>query len=225
MPNQNPFPWVPRRWVNIMFPYVRCGIIWTYSILRALRLPWLTLRDRPDAKGAIACGSCLSVNIGKSIPKVNVREALLTPMGVRGDAQAAPYIVVWGGHGGWDKAVMLWSFDVISTLNAGGAALYPGASGEQLTLGGIDWSLMKTGVRLSIGPEVLLEVTYLKGPCLQLDRFFEKPSDKTKINPAQNPDSSRVLAKVLKPGRVKVGDRVLVFEHPQGKQPLKMITA
>ena len=195
--------------------------MWFYTVIRSLRLPWPAVHDGPDAQRALASGSCLSVNIGRGLPKRSVKEALVTPLGVLGDAQTAPYIAVWGGHAGFQKAVMLWSNEVLSSINDTGASFFPGASGEQLTLKGVDWSLMKTGVRVSIG-EILLEVTYLKGPCRNMDRYFSSPQDKTKIDPRKNPDSARVFAKVLKPGRVRVGDQVVVFEHPAGKQPVQI---
>lgn len=186
MPNKNPFPWVPRDWVNALFPWLRWSLMWFYTFtyrLQRLLLP--SLRDKSAtqmAQGPLACGSCASVNIGRGIPKKQVQQALVTPLGLLGDSQSAPYIAIWGGHAGFNKAVMLWSSEVIAEVNAdvqksGPADFFFGASGEQLTLSGVNWSLMKTGVRVSVGP-VLLEVTYLKGPCKNLDRYFSCPADK-----------------------------------------------
>eukprot|EP00913_Durusdinium_trenchii_P033723 g31569.t1 len=205
MPSQNPFPWLPRRWVNLLFPWVRWSLMWFYSVTHALRFPLRLALGAPsaDPAQALACGWCHSVNIGRGLPKRNVKEALVTPMGLLGDSQTAPYIAVWGGHAGFNKAVMLWSNEVIQSINDTGASFFPGASGEQITLRGVDWSLVKTGVRLSVG-DLLLEVTYMKGPCKNMDRYFPSPSDKSKIDPKKNPDSARVFAKVLKPGRVRV---------------------
>ncbi|CAE7657379.1 ARI5 [Symbiodinium pilosum] len=108
----------------------------------------------------------------------------------------------------------------MEAVNAEGATFFPGASGEQIVLSGVAWGLMKTGARLLIGKKVLLEVTYLKGPCKKQDPNFPSPEAKARISPTKFPDSARVLAKVLKPGRISRGDRVLVFEHPDGPQKL-----
>ena len=82
MPNKNPFPWVPRGWVNAVFPWLRWSLMWFYtftyrtlSLLPSLRdrsaAPLATLADRQ----LLACGSCVSVNIGRGIPKQRVKEA------------------------------------------------------------------------------------------------------------------------------------------------------
>ena len=230
MPNKNPFPWVPRRWVNTLFPWLRWSMMHFYSfIFRSLALfPSLTRSSRSKISSGgepLSRGSCVSVNIGCGIPKTKVKEALVTPMGLLGDSQAGPYIAIWGGHAGFNKAVMLWSSEVISEINAiegKEASFFYGASGEQLTLSGVDWTLMKTGVRVAIGAQVLLEVTLLKGPCKNLDRYFSCPADKVRIDPKKFPDSARILAKVLVPGKVSVGDEVLIFQHPDGEQPLQI---
>ena len=189
----------------------------------ALRLPNVSGSSlRASLSNILASGRCDSVNIGRSIPKKNVLEAFVTPVGVLGDEQSAPYIAVWGGHAGFDKAVMLWSSEVMATVNQHGASFFPGASGEQLTISGVDWKKMKTGVRIQVGDQLLLEVTYLKGPCKNLDRFFAAPKDKVQIDPKKSPDSARVLAKVLRPGRVSRGDHVQVFQHPEGPQALRI---
>ena len=229
MPNKNPFPWVPRGFVNAFFPWLRWGLMWFYTVTyRSLSL-FPSLRDRSklelQEQSLLTSGSCVSVNIGRSIPKMKVKEALVTPMGLLGDSQKAPYIAVWGGHAGFNKAVMLWSAEVIAAINGGANGtptnFFYGASGEQLTLSGVDWSQMKTGVRVLVGG-VLLEVTYLKGPCKNLDPYFSCPADKQQIDPRKFGDSARVLAKVLRPGKIHLGDPVKVFQNPRGPQPLQI---
>ncbi|CAL1158849.1 unnamed protein product [Cladocopium goreaui] len=235
MPNKNPFPWVPRGWVNAVFPWLRWSLMWFYTFTYRTLSLLPSLRDRSAAqpltaladRQLLACGSCVSVNIGRGIPKKRVQEALVTPLGLLGDSQSAPYIAIWGGHAGFNKAVMLWSSEVIAAVNAdaaggGPAEFFYGASGEQFTLSGVDWSVMKTGVHVLLGTSVLLEVTLLKGPCKQLDRYFSAPGDKGRIDPKKFPEKSRVLAKVLRPGTVKAGDPVKIFQHPKGPQPLQI---
>ena len=71
---------------------------------------------------------------------------------------------------GFDRAVMLWSQEALSlvaspfflrldprqvleAVNSEGASFFPGASGEQILVSGVDWMLMTTGVRVQIGKE------------------------------------------------------------------------
>merc|ERR1719291_1528344 len=104
---------------------------------------------------------------------------------------------------------------------------FPGSSGEQLTLSGLDWSKMKTGVQVAIGKDVLLELVYLKGPCMNQTPYFVENGDgkhgRTRISPKRYPDSARVLCKVLKTGWVKVGDTVQVLANPDGPRELQII--
>mgnify|MGYP000270813350 CR=1 FL=1 len=44
------------------------------------------------------------------------------------------------------------------------AMIDAGLSGENLTCAGLDWSAIRPGVQLSIGPDVLLEVTSYTSP-------------------------------------------------------------
>ncbi|CAE7781353.1 putative E3 ubiquitin-protein ligase ARI5 [Symbiodinium microadriaticum] len=201
MPYTNPFPWLPPRFVNGLFPYVRWTLLWFYQALDKLRLP-MSLpapgHKLPDVTEALACGCCEHICIGRGLPKRSVQEALVTPMGLPGDFQTAPFIAVWGGHAGFDPAVMLWSQEVLEAVNSEGASFFPGASGEQILVSCVDWTLMTTGVRVQIGKEVLLEITYLKGPCKKQDSNFAQPEAKARISPTKYPGSSRVMAKVTR---------------------------
>src|SRR5437899_862580 len=69
------------------------------------------------------------------VPKHPVPEARITVDGVAGDCQRSPKI-----HGGPDRAVCLFSLEVIEALRAEGHSIAPGSSGENLTLAGLDSS-------------------------------------------------------------------------------------
>merc|ERR1719336_538072 len=119
---------------------------------------------------------------------------------------------------------MMWSADVIEEVNREGHRCFPGSSGEQLTMSGIDWSIVKTGARVTVGSTVVLEVTYLKGPCKTQSPYFVNGAEgRRRISPKRYPHSARVLTRVLRPGRVRVGDAVCVSEHPEGPQQVVMI--
>src|SRR5216117_2153976 len=140
------------------------------------------------------------------VPKHPVPEARITVDGVAGDRQRSPKI-----HGGPDRAVCLFSLEVIEALRAEGHSIAPGSSGENLTLAGLDWARLKPGDRLRIGPDVRLEVTSYTVPCSQQTQWF-KDGNFTRISQKKHPGWSRLYARVLAEGLVRPGDTVTVEE-------------
>ena len=146
----------------------------------------------------------VSVSDG-GVPKRPVLEARVTLQGVEGDRQRNLKV-----HGGPDRAVCLYSLDVIEQLQQAGHSIEPGFSGENLTLAGVDWELMQPGVRLTVGPDVELEVMSYTSPCSHNARWFQD-EDYQRISQKKHPGWSRVYAKVLKGGVVRPGDKVDVL--------------
>jgi MOSC domain-containing protein YiiM len=110
-------------------------------------------------------------------------------------------------HGGRDGAVCLFSLELIEALKAEGHSVFPGATGENLTVTGLDWSGMVPGSRWTVGDEVELEITSYTTPCRnQVGWFLE--SDYGRINQKLRPGWSRVYARVLSEGQVRSGDPV-----------------
>ena len=167
---------------------------------------------QPDGEGVL-----YSINVGAGIPKPQVPRAFVTRYGLVGDQQKTGFAKPWGGHGGADKAVMLWSLDVIQQVAAEGHPMcQPGRCGENLTIAGLDWRLVKTGARVQIGDTVLLEITFLKLPCGNQEQNFTDAGDgMQRISPVGYPDSSRLLARVLRSGYVAAGDKVRLYRSPR----------
>src|SRR5262249_54880277 len=118
-------------------------------------------------KNAKAYGRVVAINrSGGGVPKLQVEEALITGSGVEGDRQRNLKL-----HGGPDRAVVLYSMENIQALVAEGHTITPGSVGENLTLEGIDWSLMTLGAELQIGP-VRLQITKYAIPCQNLKDLF-----------------------------------------------------
>lgn len=138
------------------------------------------------------------------VPKTSVFEAFLSESGVSGDAQATR-----DHHGGPDRAVVLYSLEVIRALRAEGHPIAPGTTGENLTIAGLDWPSLVPGTRLQVGSAVL-EVTAYAAPCRKIARSFMAKAY-TRIGQEQNPGWSRVCARVLEPGLVQPGDAVTVL--------------
>lgn len=145
----------------------------------------------------------ISVSDG-GVPKKPVVEARVTLQGVEGDRQRNLKV-----HGGPDRAVCLYSLEVIEQLQQAGHSIEPGFSGENLTLAGLDWELMQPGVRLTVGPDVELEVMSYTSPCSHNARWFHDRNYQ-RISQMKHPGWSRVYAKVLKEGVVRPGDQVNV---------------
>ncbi len=135
------------------------------------------------------------------VPKLPVPRTRITVQGVEGDRQRNPAI-----HGGPNRAVCLFSLEVIEALQAEGHFIAPGSSGENLTLAGIDWPSLKPGDRLSVG-DVRLEVTSYTAPCVHNARWFQD-GDFSRISHKKYPGWSRVYARVLTEGVVRPGDPV-----------------
>ena len=139
------------------------------------------------------------------MPKCPVVEAAITTEGVEGDRQRDRRF-----HGGPDRAVTLFSSERIAALRAEGHSIVAGSTGENLTLSGIDWSRATPGARIEIG-DARLEITRYATPCANIAGSF-KDGEIARVAQKVNPGWSRVCARVLVPGRVRVGDSVLLLE-------------
>jgi MOSC domain-containing protein YiiM len=147
----------------------------------------------------------VSVSDG-GVPKRPVFEAKVGRDGIEGDRQENLKF-----HGGPDRAVCLYSLELIERLQDEGHSIDAGLSGENLTIVGLKWDQMKPGVLLSVGPEVRLEVTSYTSPCSKNGRWF-RDEDFSRISQKLNPGWSRVYAKVLREGLVRPGDVVNINE-------------
>ena len=148
----------------------------------------------------------ISVSDG-GVPKLPVPEAHITINGVAGDRQRNPDI-----HGGPDRAVCLFSLEVIEALQAEGHSIKPGSSGENLTIGGLDWAHLQPGDRLRIGDDVRLEIVKYTEPCRFNAQWFQD-GNFNRINQKKHPGWSRLYARVLAEGVVRSGDSVAVEER------------
>ena len=141
------------------------------------------------------------------MPKLPVAEARLTVNGVAGDRQRN-----LEAHGGVDRAICLFSLEVIEALQAEGHSIRPGSSGENLTIAGLDWPKLLPGDRLRIGDTVLLELMSYTAPCKYNAQWFAN-GDFSRIAQKLHPGWSRLYARVLAEGVVRPGDRVMVEGH------------
>ena len=138
------------------------------------------------------------------VPKRPVLEAFVAMTGVEGDRQENLKF-----HGGPDRALCLYSQELIERLQDEGHAIEAGSSGENLTLAGLDWEKLKPGDQLQVGPEVRIEIMSYTIPCEKNARWF-RDRDFTRVSNKMNPGWSRLYAKVLREGMVRPGDAVVI---------------
>ncbi len=140
------------------------------------------------------------------VPKLPVREAELTPTGLVGDRQRYPLI-----HGGPKRALCLYSLEVIQALQAEGHPIYPGSIGENVTIAGLDWERLAPGRRLALGDEVVVELTSYANPCRNIRDSFDAGKFK-RVSQKQHAGESRLYARVIRTGRLVVGQKVRVLD-------------
>ncbi|RMF36983.1 MAG: MOSC domain-containing protein [Chloroflexi bacterium] len=148
-------------------------------------------------------GHIFQINISHGgVPKHPIREAEVTRLGIVGDHQNDTE-----HHGGPERALCLFSLERILALQAEGHPIFPGSTGENVTVVGLDWSQVTAGTRLRLGDEVLVEVTRHTTPCATIrDSFLG--GDYSRLSQKRHPGWSRVYARVLQPGRIRIGDAV-----------------
>lgn len=146
----------------------------------------------------------INVSAG-GVPKLPVEQATITADGVEGDAQAN-----LEDHGGPDRAVCLYSLEVIRALQDEGHPIQPGNAGENLTISGIDWTDVRPGRRLRSG-DLVLEITAPTAPCAKNARWFVDGAF-GRMHDGRYPGWSRMYARVLEPGRVATGDGIEMLD-------------
>jgi MOSC domain-containing protein YiiM len=147
-------------------------------------------------------GRIVSINRSHGgVPKLQVDEAVVTVDGMQGDHQQDQR-----HHGGPDRAVSIYSAELIEHLQSEGHPIAPGTVGENVTVRGVDWRDVVPGTRLRLG-DVELEVTAFASPCNTIRRSF-LDEDFTRISPKLYPGWSRVYARVIRGGMIRRGDEV-----------------
>jgi len=147
-------------------------------------------------------GTLVSINTSKGgVPKLPLPSCRVTANGLDGDKQRDLRY-----HGGPDRAVCLFSEDLIAALQAEGHPIGAGTIGENFTLRGVSWVEMVPGAKLDIG-EVRIELTDYAAPCNNIAGSFHRRQI-GRVSQHANPGWSRLYARVLKEGTVRLGDSV-----------------
>ena len=107
-------------------------------------------------------------------------------------------------------------------LNAAGFAVEPGDMGENVSTRGLDLLALPTGTKLRIGAGAEVELTGLRNPCVQLDRFrpglmaavLDRDEDGGLIRRAG------VMGVVVTGGDIRPGDRISAVLPAPPHRPL-----
>lgn len=158
-------------------------------------------------------GRVVQINVsGGGVPKLPVPVGKVTLAGLEGDSPSRTLRERQRNlkfHGGPDRALCLWSLEVIELLQREGHPIAPGSVGENLTLAGLDWASLVPGRQLYLGDRVQLQITDYAAPCRTIMKWF---SDRrfSRIGQQHHPGSSRLYARVVQGGVVRPGDRATV---------------
>lgn len=137
------------------------------------------------------------------VPKLPVEQARVTMAGMEGDTQRD-----LKHHGGPDRALSLYSLELIDELALEGHPMAPGAAGENVTISGLDWEAMRPGRRLWLG-DVEIELMSFAAPCKTIRGAF-LGDEFTRISEKLYRGWSRVYARVLREGVLHVDDIVKI---------------
>lgn len=158
-------------------------------------------------------------------------EIQLTPgLGVEGDAHAGRTVqhrsrVARDPTQPNLRQVHLLQAELLEELHGRGYGLAPGDIGENLLTRGLDLLALPSGTRLRLGETAEVELTGLRNPCVQLDRF--RPGLMAAVLD-RAPDGSLVrkagvMALVLAGGPVRPGDPITVSLLPRPSRPLRPV--
>lgn len=123
------------------------------------------------------------------------------------------------------RQVHLMHAELHDELQAGGFTVSAGQMGENITTRGIDLLGLPTGARLHVGESAVIEVTGLRNPCVQIDRFqsglmkavLDKDDKGNLIRKAG------VMGIVVAGGDVRAGDLIRVILPPEPHRALECV--
>lgn len=123
------------------------------------------------------------------------------------------------------RQVHLLHAELFDELMEAGFAVWPGELGENITTRGVDLLGLATGTRLHLGESAVIELTGLRNPCSQLDRFQRGLTAAVldRDGAGRLVRKAGVMAVVLAAGPVRPGDPIRI-ERPGGiARPLEPV--
>jgi MOSC domain-containing protein YiiM len=110
-------------------------------------------------------------------------------------------------------------------LAAAGFHVAPGELGENVTTRGLDLLALPRGTRLRLGTDAVVEITGLRNPCLQIDRFQRGLLAECVGRDADGGivRKTGVMSIVIAGGTVRPGDAIHVELPPAPHHPLDVV--
>lgn len=155
-----------------------------------------------------------SVNVGKARPfqakavgQTGIfKQPVVEPVSIGALGLATDAICDTENHGGPDQAVYVFGVpDYVWWSRELGTELAPGTFGENLTVTDLESATLSIGDRLRVGPQVVLEITAPRIPCVTLARRMDDPRFLVRFRAAARPG---VYCRVIQTGDVQVGQTV-----------------
>lgn len=140
-------------------------------------------------------GRVISINISdkKGVRKKPVAEAVVsTEFGIEGDAHASS---------GWHRQVSLLAAESIAKMRDAGLDVHPGDFAENITTEGIDLLGLPLGARVTIGSEMVGEVSQIGKECHTRCAIYYQAGDC--VMPKEG-----IFIRVIRGGRIRTGDPV-----------------
>lgn len=182
----------------------------------------------PDARGDVVG---VSLARGHHFSKQAAFEIrLLTGLGVAGDAHMGETVkhrsrVAKDPTQPNLRQVHLLQAELFDALALRGFKVAPGEMGENVTTRGIDLLALPEATRLHLGQEAVVEITGLRNPCVQIDRFqkglMEAVLDRDEAGALIR--KAGVMAVVIKGGDVRPGDAITLTLPSGPHRPLGVV--
>ena len=115
--------------------------------------------------------------------------------------------------------------ELFEELRATGFELAPGQLGENVTTHGIDLLGLPAGTRLMLGETAVVEVTGLRNPCVQIERFRQGLLAATLGRDAQGGlvRKAGIMGIVLAGGEIFPRDTIVVELPPEPQRALQVV--
>ena len=123
------------------------------------------------------------------------------------------------------RQVHLLHEELLSELHTQGYDVAPGQMGENITTRGLMILGLSSGTKLRVGAQAILQVTGLRNPCAQIERFrpgllaavLDRAEDGTLVRKAG------VMCVVEQGGKVRAGDSIVVIAQSGSHVPLQPV--
>jgi MOSC domain-containing protein YiiM len=178
--------------------------------------------------GSIVAVSLRSQHRFSKTPGLSVR--LLAGLGVEGDAHMGERVKhVYDARKDASqpnlRQVHLIHAELFDELRGKGFVVYPGELGENITTLGIGLLYLPAATRLHLGASAVVEITGLRDPCIQIEKF-QKGLMAAMLDSAANGRLIRktgVMGIVISGGEVRPGDAIDIELPALPHQPLQPV--